>query len=212
VTEDLTSLEQPPLSDELHHEDEPASESAPTADDTAVQERPRGLALLGDLRDGAAVLVVVAIALSVAVFGSSGQALVTAVTASTLVVLAAIDIEHRILPNRIVLPATAAVLVLQLAFFPEDAVEWLLAGPAAAAFLALPLLARKGGVGGGDIKLALLMGAAVGWQVFAAILVGCLAIVPVALWMLVRKGSIRGATLPFGPFLAFGTLAILFTS
>jgi leader peptidase (prepilin peptidase)/N-methyltransferase len=171
-----------------------------------------GLAQLGDLRDGAAVLVVVAVGMSVALFGLSGQALVTAVAAGTLVVLAAIDIEHRILPNRIVLPATVVVLVLQIALFPEDAVEWLLAGPAAAAFLALPLIVRRGEVGGGDIKLALLMGAAVGWQVFAAILIGCLAIVPVALWMLFREGSIRGATLPFGPFLAFGTLAILFTS
>jgi leader peptidase (prepilin peptidase)/N-methyltransferase len=175
-------------------------------------ERPAGLALLGDLRDGVAVLVVASWAMSIGLFGLSGQALVTAFTASVLLVLAAIDIEHRILPNRIVLPATAVVLVLQLALFPEDALEWLLAGPAAAGFLALPRIVSKDGVGGGDIKLALLMGAAVGWQVFAAILIGCLAIVPVALWMLYRKGSIRGATLPFGPFLAFGTLAILFTS
>ncbi len=35
---------------------------------------------------------------------------------------------------------------------------------------------------------------------------------PVALWMLRRDGTIRGATLPFGPFLAFGTLVVLFTS
>jgi leader peptidase (prepilin peptidase)/N-methyltransferase len=168
--------------------------------------------MLGELRDGVVVLVVAACAMSVGLFGISGHALVTAVAASTLIVLAAIDIEHRVLPNRIVLPATVLVLVLQLAFFPDDAVEWLLAGPAAAAFLALPLIIRRSGIGGGDIKLALLMGAAVGWQVFAAILIGCLAIVPVALWMLFRGDSIRGATLPFGPFLAFGTLAILFTS
>ena len=71
---------------------------------------------------------------------------------------------------------------------------------------------RRDGLGMGDIKLALLLGVAVGWDVFSAILIGCLSIIPVALWMFHRDGSIKGATLPFGPFLAFGTLVILFTS
>lgn len=189
-------------------------------DEEQVQERvpverparPTGLDLLGELREAAAVLVVVACAMSVGLFGLSGQALVTAITASVLAVLAAIDIEHRILPNRIVLPAIIVVLALRLAFFSDDAVQWLLAGPAAACFLALPLLVRRGGMGMGDIKLGVLLGVAVGWNVFSAILIGCLAMVPIALWMLRRDGSIRNATLPFGPFLAFGTLVILFTS
>jgi leader peptidase (prepilin peptidase) / N-methyltransferase len=150
--------------------------------------------------------------LAVAKFGIGPQALVAAIASVVLTVLAAIDIEHRLLPNRIVLPATALLLALQVAFFPENALEWLLAGLAAAAFLALPLIVRRDAMGMGDIKLALLLGTIVGWQVFGAIVVGCLAIVPVALWMQMREGSIRNATLPFGPFLAFGTLLILFTS
>jgi prepilin signal peptidase PulO-like enzyme (type II secretory pathway) len=184
----------------------PAAESQPS------QASPRLLDLLGELRDGAAVLVIFSCAMSVGLFGLSGQALVTAITASVIVVLAAIDIEHRILPNRILVPAIVVVLALQLAFFPGDAAEWVGAGAAAAAFLALPLLVRRGGMGMGDIKLAALLGVAVGWDVFSAILIGCLAMVPVALWMLRRDGSIRNATLPFGPFLAIGTLVILFTA
>lgn len=150
--------------------------------------------------------------LAFAAFGPSGQAVVTAVTSAVLVALAAIDIEHRVLPNRILLPATAVVLVLQLAFFPGQALEWVLAGLAAAAFLALPLIIRRDAMGMGDIKLAVLLGVATGWSVFGAIVIGCLAIVPIAIWMLFRDRSIRGATLPFGPFLAFGALVILFTS
>lgn len=168
--------------------------------------------LLGDFRDGVVVLVIAAGAMSFVLFDSTGQALVTAFTASVLLVLAAIDLEHRILPNRIVLPAIPVVLVAQIAFFPDRAAEWLLAGIAAAVFLALPLLVRPGGMGGGDIKLAVLLGVALGWPVFSAMLIGCLAIVPVALWKLHRDGSVRNATLPFGPFLAFGALVILFTS
>ena len=150
--------------------------------------------------------------LAVGVFGLEAQALIAAVASVVLTVLAAIDIEHRILPNRIILPATVVVLALQLIFFPGDALQWLLAGLAAAAFLAAPLIFRRDAMGMGDIKLAVLLGTIVGWDVFGAIVVGCFAIVPIALWMRVRQGSIKGATLPFGPFLAFGTLVILFTS
>jgi leader peptidase (prepilin peptidase)/N-methyltransferase len=150
--------------------------------------------------------------LAFAALGFGGQGLVAAVTSAVLVALAAIDIEQRILPNRILLPAIAVILVLQLAFFPDSALEWLLAGPAAAAFLALPLLVRRDAMGLGDVKLAVLLGVATGWAVFGAIVLGCLAMVPAALWLLRRDGSIRNATLPFGPFLALGTLLILYTS
>ena len=160
----------------------------------------------------AIVLAIGACAVSLILFGFTGQGFVAALTGSVLVVLAAIDIEHRILPNKILLPATVVVLVAQLAFSPDRAVEWLLAGLAAAAFLAAPLILRRDAMGMGDIKLAVLLGVAVGWKVFTAIIIGCIAMVPVALWMLLRDGSIRNATLPFGPFLAFGTLVILFTS
>jgi leader peptidase (prepilin peptidase)/N-methyltransferase len=192
---------------------EPDVES-PEAEPTSAGSEPVEDAkpLLGDLREGVVVLVVAACALSFGLFGFSGQGVVTAVSSSVLIVLAAIDAQHRILPNRIVLPAAIVILALQIAFFPDQALEWIGAGVAAAAFLAAPLLIRRDGIGMGDIKLALLLGFAVGWHVFGAILIGCLAMIPVALWMLIRDGSIKGATLPFGPFLAFGTLAILFTS
>jgi leader peptidase (prepilin peptidase)/N-methyltransferase len=150
--------------------------------------------------------------LSFAVFGFEPEAVIAAFAAGALAVLAAIDIEHRVLPNRILYPSLAVVLVAQVAVAPDRAVEWLLAGLAAAAFLGLPLLVRRDAMGMGDIKLALLLGAVVGWKVFGAIVIGCIAMLPFALAMLLRDGSIRGATLPFGPFLAFGTLLLLFTS
>lgn len=174
--------------------------------------RPSGSLLPDRLRPLTWALVTIACAISWAIYGAGGQALVTAVTASVLIVLVPIDIEHRILPNRIVLPAFAFVLTAQIGFHPDRALEWVLASVGAALFLALPLIVRPGQMGMGDIKLALLLGAAVGWSVFSAIIIGCLAMVPVAIWMLVRDGSIRNATLPFGPFLAIGTLVVLFTS
>ena len=169
-------------------------------------------AQLDELRLPAIILAIGACAVSAIVFGVTERGIVAAVVAAVLIVLAAIDVEHRILPNRILAPAIVLVLALQLAFFPDRALDWLLAGPAAALFLAAPLIFRRDAMGMGDIKLAVLLGAAVGWDVFGAIVIGCLAMVPVALWMLKRDGTIRNATLPFGPFLAFGTLVVLFTS
>jgi leader peptidase (prepilin peptidase)/N-methyltransferase len=157
-----------------------------------------------------AAAIVVVILASFAIFGLEPRAFIAAIGATVLVVLAAIDIEHRLLPNRIIAPAFVVLLAAQLVFYPDRALEWLLAGPAAAAFLALPLLFRRDAMGMGDIKLVVLLGVIVGWGVFTAIVIACLAMLPFALMIRLRDGSIRGATLPFGPFLAFGTLLVLF--
>ena len=127
-----------------------------------------------------------------------------------LSVLTAIDLRTRLLPNRIVLPALAAVLLWQLAFFPDRAAEWLLAAVGASVFLLLPSFLHPGAMGMGDVKLGALLGAALGVAVVPALLVGSLAVVPVALVLAVRHGRSAGrTTIPFGPFLAFGAAVIL---
>ena len=127
-----------------------------------------------------------------------------------LSVLATIDIRTRLLPNRIVLPALGAVLLWQFAFFGDRATEWLLAAGGAAVFLLLPSLLHAGAMGMGDVKLGALLGAALGAAVVPALALGSLAVLPVSLVLLVRDGrAARRATLPFGPFLAFGAAVIL---
>jgi leader peptidase (prepilin peptidase)/N-methyltransferase len=148
---------------------------------------------------------------SFAVFGFGPRGLIAAFFAAVLVVLSAVDIERRLLPNRIVLPSAAVVLVAQVAFFPDRALEWLLASVGAALFLFLPLLVRPSGMGMGDVKLALLLGAALGKSVVPGLLIGFLSAVPVSLYLLARYGSsARTRAIPFGPFLAFGSLVALF--
>jgi leader peptidase (prepilin peptidase)/N-methyltransferase len=144
-------------------------------------------------------------------FGLSGRALVAAVLAATLVVLSAIDVERRILPDLIVLPATGLVLALQLAFFPERALEWVLASLGASLFLFLALLAYPRGMGMGDVKLALLLGAALGKAVMVGLMVGMLAATVLSAVLFARHGlAARKMAIPFGPFLAFGALVALF--
>jgi len=144
-------------------------------------------------------------------FGLSGRAFVGAFFCAVLVALAAIDAEHMILPDRIVLPAAAIVLVAQCALYPDRALEWILAAVATSGFLFLALLAYPRGMGMGDVKLALLMGAALGKAVTVAMAVGMLSALAVSVVLFARQGiSARKAKIPFGPFLAFGSVVALF--
>jgi leader peptidase (prepilin peptidase)/N-methyltransferase len=155
----------------------------------------------------------VAIAMAVLAFASLplDRAIVAALAATALVVLSTIDLERRIIPNRIVLPAAAVVLLAQLALFPGHALEWALAPLLAALFLVLPQLFNRASIGMGDVKLGLLMGTTLGWAVFSALIVAFLCAFPIALLTLVRGGAeARKATIPLGPFLSLGTLFILF--
>jgi prepilin signal peptidase PulO-like enzyme (type II secretory pathway) len=160
-------------------------------------------------------ILVAALAMSAAVLAAAGQtgaldAVAAGVTAAVAVVLAAVDIRRRVIPNRIVLPATAVVLLLRLGSTPSHAVAIVVALLAiGASMLALNLVTRSG-IGRGDVKFALLMGAALGWGAVGAIMLGFLAIFPVALAVVIRRGlSARRTWLPFGPFLAAGTLVVL---
>lgn len=156
-----------------------------------------------------AALAAALVVFSFARYGLGLSGLAAAVGCASLAVLSVIDARHRLLPNRIVLGTWVAVLALHALDDPASAAEGLTAGLAAAAFLAFPLLLNGGAMGLGDVKLALLLGALVGWGVFGAIVLGCFAIVPFAVAIVVRGGSVRTTMLPFGPFLAFGTVVVL---
>src|SRR4029078_8764281 len=92
-----------------------------------------------------------------------------------LILLAAIDLDRRLIPDVFVLPALAAVLILQIAFYPEHTLEWVLAMFGAALFLFIPMLISSAAMGMGDVKLAALLGAALGKSVGAALFTGLVA-------------------------------------
>ncbi|HET9325046.1 MAG TPA: prepilin peptidase [Gaiellaceae bacterium] len=148
--------------------------------------------------------------LALARFGLSGRFVLAAGLIVVLCLLSAIDIAERRLPNRIVLPAFVLVLAAQSIFVPERALEWAAAAIGAALVLLLPLLVRPEGVGMGDVKLALLLGAALGTDVIGALLVASVAAACYAVVLLARDGAAaRRATIPLGPFLALGGIAVL---
>jgi leader peptidase (prepilin peptidase)/N-methyltransferase len=143
------------------------------------------------------------------VFGLSADAVVAAFFCTVLVAISAIDIERFIIPNRIVLPAAAIVLVAQTALDPSP--EWVLAGLGAAAFFFLAALAYPGGMGMGDVKLALLLGFMLGRTVPIAIFVAMITALVPSIVLLARHGkAARKMRIPFGPFLALGGVVALF--
>ena len=151
----------------------------------------------------------VLIAGCVLAFGLTVEAAVAALFCAVLVAVSAIDLEHRIIPNRIVLPATVVVLAANTA--RDLSPEWALAALAASGFLFAAALAYPGGMGMGDVKLALLMGAALGRTVPVALMAGMLAAMVPSVVLLVRHGpKARKMGIPFGPFLAIGSVVTLF--
>jgi len=142
-------------------------------------------------------------------FGLSWDAAVASLFSVVLVVLSAIDIDRRIVPNKIVLPAAVTVLVAQTILHPS--VEWLVAALGASLFLLLAALAYPRGMGMGDVKLALLLGAALGRTVPIAMFAGMLAALVPSVVLFARHGSAaRKMAIPFAPFLALGGLLGLF--
>ncbi len=144
-------------------------------------------------------------------FGASGRAVVAAGFCSVLVLLSVVDLERHILPNRIVLPAAGAVLAVQIALSPDRAVEWIVAAVGGAVFFFVLAVVHPAGLGMGDVKLALLLGAALGRDVVAALVLGSVGVAVVAVFLLARHGaSARKTAIPFGPFLAAGAVVALF--
>ena len=151
-------------------------------------------------------LLVAACALA---WGLTAYAALAAGFCATLVALSVIDLEHRIIPNRIVVPAAAVALAAHTALDPSP--QWALAAFGASGFLLLAALAYPAGMGMGDVKLALLMGAVLGKTVPVALMTGMIvALVPSAV-LIARHGAAgRKMGIPFGPFLALGSVLALF--
>jgi leader peptidase (prepilin peptidase) / N-methyltransferase len=164
-------------------------------------------------RRPAVIALAAALAIAVLVrFELSERGIVGAALVALLVILAAIDLERRIIPNLIVLPATAAILTANIALFPDRWAEWVFAALGAAAFLAIPLLFVREGIGMGDIKLALLLGAGLGEAVIDALIYGSIAGAVFALILVARHGgAAKRMNFAYGPFLSLGGVIAAFT-
>jgi prepilin signal peptidase PulO-like enzyme (type II secretory pathway) len=191
---------------------EPAAQPEPASEAPAVERPPlRDLLPTGNLR---VVVAVAAVGLAVAsfvAFGLTGKALLGAVFCPTLVLLAAIDAKHRLLPNMIILPASLAVGLIVAASAPGDFLTHLAAGAALGGFFFVFGTIFAGSLGMGDAKLGFLLGLALGWQTLGAALIAFAGLLVAALYVLATRGaSARKDAIPFGPFLALGGILAFF--
>lgn len=149
-------------------------------------------------------------------YGLSIQALVYFCFIAVLILITYIDLDHQIIPNQITLPGIPIFLSATLAL-PEPTLLESLAGIAAGGGSLLlvgwtyRLITKREGMGGGDVKLLAMIGALTGWKgvlftIYIASAVGACAGLIV---MLASKKNFRLA-IPFGPFLAIGSILYLF--
>jgi leader peptidase (prepilin peptidase)/N-methyltransferase len=140
------------------------------------------------------------------------------VLTGALIAISAIDLEHFIIPNRIVYPVGfASVFLLAVAALIEN--EWgtfgrsLLGALAAFMFFFVLHLIAPGGMGFGDVRLSFVLGLFLGWlgwpEVLGGLFAGFLygAVIGIVLIALGSRG--RRQHIPFGPFLAAGTMTFV---
>lgn len=143
------------------------------------------------------------------VFGLTLEALAGALFCWILVIVTRTDLEHRLIPNVVVLPGT--VLMLGLRTIDDPSIEWALAALVAGGALFLIVLVYPSGMGMGDVKLAAFIGAGLGIDAVVAMFIGFFAAFVPAVVLLARHGrSARKRMIPLGPFLALGGVVALF--
>jgi leader peptidase (prepilin peptidase) / N-methyltransferase len=149
---------------------------------------------------------------AVLVSDSSVTITLSILTILLVVPVALIDLEYRIIPNRITATGALLAIAIGLALDPAGEPERLLAGLAAGGFLLAAALAYPGGMGMGDVKLAAALGLCLGSAVAPALLIALVAGVSAGVVVIARKGTHEGrkTAVPFGPFLALGALVAIF--
>jgi leader peptidase (prepilin peptidase) / N-methyltransferase len=144
----------------------------------------------------------------VAVRGFDEQLLLELPFVACLIALAGIDLDHQLLPNRIVYPMAVYGVVATVLVDSRDLLEHVLAGAGLLAFLLAVVLAHPRGMGMGDVKLGGAMGLYLGLSVVPALLIALAAGTLVGLGLLAREGvAARKRAVPFGVFLALGGIA-----
>lgn len=144
-------------------------------------------------------------------FGLSVSALRAVIFSLIMVIVIFVDLDHRLIPNALTYPGLVVGLLLAWADGPRGFLVSLAAALGAGALFFLIAVVSRGGMGGGDIKLAAVMGAFLGWPVIAAALfVSFLLGGLVGMVLLATRKRGRKDPIPFGPFLAAGGLAALF--
>ncbi len=137
-------------------------------------------------------------------------ALPASVVLAFLLLLTIIDIQYRLILNLLIVPALFLALGTNLVLLQQPPLTILLGGVFAFGIFYATALVRPGELGGGDVKLALLIGLVLGFpHVLYALMSGALLGATVALWLRFVQKRSWGSTIPYAPFLCAGAAAVL---
>jgi len=143
-------------------------------------------------------------------FGVSGRGFVASLFCAVLLVVSATDLERRLIPNVVVVPAGLFILLADMLVAPDRWAEWAIAAAGTSAALLVIALVYRGAIGMGDVKLAFLLGAGLGRDVVPALLIALFAAAVVGVVLIMRRGlGARKETIPLAPFLALGAVIAL---
>ncbi len=138
-------------------------------------------------------------------------AIIYTLLVTSLIIITFIDIDYKIIPNVITIPAIPIGLVLSYFFLPHSIISALIGMLGGGGLLLLMAVIYPGGMGGGDIKMVAMLGAFLGWQkVFLTIFLGSLIGSVVGIAMIISKKGGRKTKIPFGPYLAAGAILSIF--
>lgn len=142
--------------------------------------------------------------------GATTALLFTLVGYCFFALIAVIDFKYRLVLNVLMYPALVALLVFNLLALPEQRTAILLGGGMAFAIFFLTAWLRPGELGGGDVKLATVIGVTFGFpQMLLALLVGAGIGAGVAVMMMLTRQAGRKTRIPYAPFLCLGAMALL---
>jgi len=149
------------------------------------------------------------------IYGLTLQSLIYIILASAVIIIAFIDLNEQIVPDIISLPGIGAGLILSF-FVPYisfiNSALGVLVGGGIILIIGLvgSVIFKKEAIGGGDVKLAAMIGAFLGWRyiiisLFLGFFLGALA----GILLVLSKVKSREDVIPFGPFIVLGSLVTI---
>lgn len=143
-------------------------------------------------------------------FGLTLQFFFVVVITFMLIIITFIDIDHKLIPNRIVIAMLSIGLIYELVVRPVSLLDALIGFFAASVPLLIIAFLSKGGIGGGDIKLMAVVGIFLGWKgVLLALFIGAVTGAIIGIIGMILKKKKRKDVIPFGPFLCLGILVAI---
>lgn len=147
---------------------------------------------------------------SIVAFGANWRGLAVLVMALALVPVVVIDLQYKLIPNIVTYPAAALALTFAILDDPDRWWVPVTGALGAATFLFVLWVIKPAGMGLGDVKLALLLGAVLGASVIPAFFIAFAAGAILGVVLMASQGmKARKTQIPFGPYLAAGAVLAL---